>query len=86
MFIVDAHLDLAYNALQKQRDPRRKFGVEAVYSDEPLRAPGESAACDERPAGSGLNCAGYGSSVCVTAPFGLFAAGVVLRRLTQSPD
>ena len=68
------------------RDPRRKFGVEAVYSDEPLRAPGEGSACDARPAGSGLNCAGYGSSVCVTAPFGLFAAGVVLRRLTQSPD
>ncbi len=68
------------------RDPQRKFGVEAVYSDEPLRAPGEGSACDARPAGSGLNCAGYGSSVCVTAPFGLFAAGVVLRRLTQSPD
>ena len=68
------------------RDPRRKFGVEAVYSDEPLRAPGagEGAACDARPAGSGLNCAGYGSSVCITAPFGLFAAGIVLRRLTQA--
>ncbi len=25
MFIVDAHLDLAYNALQKKRDPRRKL-------------------------------------------------------------
>ena len=25
MFIVDAHLDLAYNALQKGRDPRRKL-------------------------------------------------------------
>ena len=25
MFIVDAHLDLAYNALQKRRDPRRKL-------------------------------------------------------------
>jgi membrane dipeptidase len=25
MFIVDAHLDLAYNALNKNRDPRRKL-------------------------------------------------------------
>ena len=25
MFIVDAHLDLAYNALQKKRDPRRRL-------------------------------------------------------------
>ena len=25
MIIVDAHLDLAYNALNKNRDPRRKL-------------------------------------------------------------
>ena len=65
------------------RDARRKFGVSAVYSDEPLRSPSAGEACDARPAGSGLNCAGYGSAVCVTAPFGLFAASVVLRHLAQ---
>ena len=30
---------------------------------------------------TGLNCAGYGSSVCVTAPFGFIAAGLVLKTL-----
>ncbi len=30
---------------------------------------------------SGLNCSGYGSSVAVTASFGMVAAGEVLRRL-----
>src|SRR5690606_39053144 len=53
------------------RDPKRKFGVTAVYSDEPLRRP--EMACD---AGGpqGLACAGYGSSMAVTASVGLFAA------------
>ena len=64
------------------RDPKRKFGIRAVYSDEPLRYPSTGEACDTRPAGSGLNCAGYGSAVTVTAPFGLFAASEVLRGLT----
>jgi tRNA A37 threonylcarbamoyladenosine dehydratase len=32
---------------------------------------------------SGLNCAGFGSSVVVTASFGLMAAAHVLRQLAQ---
>nr|WP_240648084.1 tRNA threonylcarbamoyladenosine dehydratase [Pararobbsia silviterrae] len=32
----------------------------------------------------GLNCAGFGSSVCVTAPFGFAAASHVLRALAQT--
>ena len=66
------------------RDPKRKFGIRAVYSDEPLRYPATGEACDSRPAGSGLNCAGYGSAVTVTAPFGLFAASEVLRGLAPA--
>jgi tRNA A37 threonylcarbamoyladenosine dehydratase len=31
----------------------------------------------------GLNCAGFGSSVCVTASFGFAAAAHVLRALAQ---
>jgi tRNA A37 threonylcarbamoyladenosine dehydratase len=31
----------------------------------------------------GLNCAGFGSSVCVTAPFGFAAAAYVLRALAS---
>ena len=33
---------------------------------------------------TGLNCAGYGSSVCVTAPFGFAAAGLLIRDLLKS--
>ncbi|WP_153111774.1 tRNA cyclic N6-threonylcarbamoyladenosine(37) synthase TcdA [Propionivibrio limicola] len=64
------------------RDIKKKFGVLAVFSEEPLRYPETGAACDEPPTLAGLNCAGYGSAVCVTAAFGLFAAGEVLKSLS----
>ena len=63
------------------RDAKKKFGVPAVFSEEPLRYPESGAACDEPPTLAGLNCAGFGSSVCVTASFGLFAAGEVLKGI-----
>jgi tRNA threonylcarbamoyladenosine dehydratase len=63
------------------RDQKKKFGVPAVFSNEPLRHPETGAICDETPTLTGLNCAGYGSSVCVTAPFGLFAASEVLHSI-----
>ena len=66
------------------RDQKRKFGVPAVFSSEPLRYPENGAACEEAQTLTGLNCAGYGSSVCVTGPFGLFAAGEVLRHLAAN--
>ena len=56
----------------------------AVFSSEPLRYPENGAACEEALTLTGLNCAGYGSSVCVTGPFGLFAAGEVLRHLAAN--
>ena len=65
------------------RDPKKKFGIPAVFSSEPLRYPEDGASCDEISHLTGLNCAGYGSSACVTASFGLFAAGEVLRRLAS---
>lgn len=64
------------------RKPREKFGITAIFSREPLRYPGNGAACDTAPASGGLNCAGFGSSVCVTASFGLAAAAHVLRELS----
>lgn len=63
------------------RDPKKKFGIPAVFSSEPLRYPENGAVCDEPPTLAGLNCAGFGSSVCVTAPFGLFAAAEVCKYL-----
>ena len=57
-----------------------KFGIAAVYSDEQVLQPNTEEVCDV--AGlTGLNCAGYGSSVCVTAPFGMAAAALVIKRL-----
>lgn len=68
------------------RDPRRRFGIEAVYSEEPSRQPaaqGLDAAC----APQGLSCAGYGSSMVVTATVGLIAASRALEALlVHAPD
>lgn len=64
------------------RDPRRKFSVAAVYSEEPLRQPlAEACSTGGAPSGAGLNCAGFGSSMCVTASFGLFAAAAAVDLL-----
>lgn len=61
------------------RNPKRPFGIEAVYSTEPLRLAGM--ACELPQGPQGLACAGYGSSMMVTASFGLFAAARALERL-----
>ncbi len=66
------------------REAKKKFGIPAVFSGEPLRAPLQADSCPP-PTLSGLNCAGFGSSVCVTAVFGLLAAGEVLRHLAERP-
>ena len=71
------------------RSLKRKFDIEAVFSMEPTALPaGEAAACEldaheagDPPGITGLNCAGYGSSVCVTASFGFVAASRVLGAL-----
>lgn len=63
------------------RDPARRFGVMAVYSDEALRLP--SRACETGP--QGLACAGYGSSMVMTASVGLFAAARGLEALLAAP-
>jgi len=66
------------------RDPKKKFGIPAVYSSEPVRYPDTGANCDVPASPVGLNCAGYGSSVCVTASFGLFAASEAMRQVMQA--
>jgi tRNA A37 threonylcarbamoyladenosine dehydratase len=60
------------------REPKKKFAIEAVYSEEPLRRPLASCASDGP---QGLSCAGYGSSMAMTASIGLFIAARVLERL-----
>jgi tRNA threonylcarbamoyladenosine dehydratase len=91
------------------RDPKKKFGIECVFSQEPIKRPLQgpggfsqpptgtgaeqcSANPPCRPAsadscelpvdgGAGLACAGYGSSVAVTAAFGFAAAARVLAGI-----
>ncbi|MFN3884627.1 MAG: ThiF family adenylyltransferase [Rhodocyclaceae bacterium] len=63
------------------REPKKKFGVPCVFSDEPIRRP-QGLACDVDEKGlHGLSCAGYGSSVAVTAGYGLAAAAHCLGIL-----
>lgn len=61
------------------REGKKKFGVAAVFSTEPLRYPDSTEACEVNQAPSGLNCAGFGSSVCVTSVFGMAAAAQAIR-------
>ncbi len=66
------------------RDPKRPFRIEAVYSTEPLRYP--DATCDQGGGPQGLACAGYGSSMAVTASVGLFAAARVIEKLLENNE
>jgi tRNA A37 threonylcarbamoyladenosine dehydratase len=64
---------------------RTKFQVMAVYSDEPVQRPAQ--VCGETgDVVGGLACAGYGSSVAVTATMGFVAASVALTQLAQARD
>ena len=100
--IQDPLLSKVRASLRKQwgfsRDPKKKFGIAAVYSDEPLQYPEpEQQACEideapplEVPPGQpaargpqGLACAGFGSSVAVTAVFGLVAASAVIGAIAR---
>lgn len=65
------------------RDAKKKFGVSAIFSTEPLRYPNQDASCDAGQGPAGLNCAGFGSSVCVTSVFGMAAAAEAIKLITQ---
>jgi tRNA A37 threonylcarbamoyladenosine dehydratase len=57
--------------------PRQgRIGVRCVFSREAVAGPEDSCATD-----GSLNCHGYGSSVTVTATFGMVAAGEALTQL-----
>jgi tRNA A37 threonylcarbamoyladenosine dehydratase len=72
------------------RGDRNRFGIDAIFSTEPLSAPLTEEVCsidaDAAPGVTGLNCAGYGSAVVVTATFGLVAAAHVLRKLAADAE
>jgi tRNA threonylcarbamoyladenosine dehydratase len=57
-----------------------RMGLRCVFSREAVAAP--TPACRDEPPNDGtLNCAGYGSSVAVTAAFGMAAAGEAIEQL-----
>lgn len=68
------------------RGEKNKFNVDAVFSMEPLKFPEDEASCsldaDQRSI-TGINCAGFGSSVVVTASFGMVCAAHLLRKLAD---
>jgi len=63
------------------RDGKR-IGVACVFSREAVAPP--HASCEVSAGDGTLNCHGYGSTVAVTATFGMCAAGWVLERLASS--
>jgi tRNA A37 threonylcarbamoyladenosine dehydratase len=68
------------------RGSKQNFGVECVFSTEPVIRPNPSACHASPPAQAahapqGLNCAGYGSVVMVTASFGMVAAARAIEHL-----
>ncbi len=70
---------------QSAAAPRRgPIGVACVFSREPVARP-EAAGCDVAIDGS-LNCHGYGSSVAVTATFGMVAVGRVLGVIADARE
>lgn len=77
-----------YGFPRERADRRPRFGVDAVFSDEPVRRPGPStgaadAATQQVDFRSGLACAGYGSIVVVTAPVGFAAAARALQHVVN---
>jgi len=69
------------------RGEKNKYHIDAVFSMEPLRYPeaGDACAVDANSI-TGLNCAGFGSSMVVTATFGMVAAGHLLRKLAEEAN
>jgi len=59
-------------------EPGKSFGITCIYSDEPITEPA-AGVCDN----AGLNCAGYGSLVTVTASMGLLAVSTGLKLLLR---
>jgi tRNA A37 threonylcarbamoyladenosine dehydratase len=73
------------------RNPKRYFGVQAVFSRENVNYPqADGGVCKTRPHNGGealkLDCAGgLGAAMHVTATFGMVAASRIIERLLQAP-
>ncbi|MFW5823878.1 MAG: tRNA cyclic N6-threonylcarbamoyladenosine(37) synthase TcdA [Marinobacter sp.] len=70
------------------RNPKRRFGIEAVYSTEQLIYPAtDGEVCYQKPDTAGpvrLDCAtGFGAASPVTASFGFIAASRLINRIAR---
>ncbi|MFT4190247.1 MAG: tRNA threonylcarbamoyladenosine dehydratase [Comamonas sp.] len=73
---------LRYRLRKHHAAPRdKRMGIACVFSREPVAPP--DASCAITGDGS-LNCAGYGSTVAVTATFGMVAAGWMIDHLSRN--
>ncbi|MDP4946378.1 MAG: tRNA cyclic N6-threonylcarbamoyladenosine(37) synthase TcdA [Alishewanella sp.] len=73
---------------QFTRNPKRRFGVDCVFSTEQLRYPqADGSICQQKPDNTGsmrLDCSGgFGAAMVVTATFGLAAVSRILIKLQQ---
>lgn len=70
------------------RDPKKKFGVDCVFSPEPQVFPaGDGTVCAERPADASLrlDCrSGYGTASFVTGAFGFAAVAQMVKRIVDT--
>jgi tRNA A37 threonylcarbamoyladenosine dehydratase len=74
-----------YGFARETQARRPSFGVDAVYSDEQVQRPSQTYDLAQQPEfQSGLACAGYGSSVSVTAAVGLAAAARAIERIIRT--
>ena len=66
------------------RNPKRRFGIDCVYSTEQPLYPREDGSVSHRKPGIhgvSLDCSmGYGATSCVTAPFGFIAAQRAIQK------
>ncbi|PVX32388.1 tRNA A37 threonylcarbamoyladenosine dehydratase [Pasteurella langaaensis DSM 22999] len=61
------------------QNPKRKFGVDCVFSTQPLIFPKMSEGCE---ISATMNCAnGFGAATMITATFGFFAVSRVIDKL-----
>ena len=69
------------------RNPKKKFGIDSVWSEEQMRYPtADGGTSLQKPATrntSSLNCGGLGSSMPVTSSFAQIAVAHVLRKLSN---
>ncbi|MDP8033702.1 tRNA cyclic N6-threonylcarbamoyladenosine(37) synthase TcdA [Pasteurella atlantica] len=73
------------NILRKEynfsTNPKRKFGIDCVFSTQPLIFPKMSEGCE---VSATMNCAnGFGATTVVTATFGFFAVSRVIDKLLK---